>query len=45
MWPNDYPDSASIWPGAIQFIVQDLGHLTPDARAKILCGTAVNVGG
>jgi len=40
MWSNDYPHSACIWPGATQFIAQDLGPLTPEARAKILCGNA-----
>jgi predicted TIM-barrel fold metal-dependent hydrolase len=40
MWPNDYPYGARIWPAAIQFIVQGLGHLMPDARARILCGNA-----
>ena len=36
MWSNDYPHGACIWPGATQFIAQDLGHLTPENRAKIL---------
>ena len=40
MWPNDYPHSADSWPGATQFIVQDLGHLMADARAKVLDGNA-----
>jgi predicted TIM-barrel fold metal-dependent hydrolase len=43
MWSNDYPHSACIWPGATQFIAQDLGHLTPEARAKILCGNAAQL--
>jgi hypothetical protein len=43
MWSNDYPHSACIWPGATRFIAQDLGHLTPEARAKVLCGNAVRL--
>jgi len=43
MWSNDYPHSACIWPGATRFIAQDLGHLTPDARAKVLCGNAARL--
>jgi predicted TIM-barrel fold metal-dependent hydrolase len=40
MWSNDYPHSACIWPGATQFIAQDLGQLTPGDRAKVLCTNA-----
>jgi predicted TIM-barrel fold metal-dependent hydrolase len=43
MWSNDYPHSACIWPGATQFIAQDLGHLTPENRAKILSGNAARL--
>jgi predicted TIM-barrel fold metal-dependent hydrolase len=43
MWSNDYPHSACIWPGATRFIAQDLGHLTPEARARVLCGNAVRL--
>jgi len=43
MWSNDYPHSACIWPGATRFIAQDLGHLTPEARAKVLCGNAARL--
>ena len=43
MWSNDYPHSACIWPGATQFIAQDLGHLTPEARARVLCGNAARL--
>jgi predicted TIM-barrel fold metal-dependent hydrolase len=43
MWSNDYPHSACIWPGATRFIAQDLGHLGPEARAKVLCGNAVRL--
>jgi len=43
MWSNDYPHSACIWPGATQCIAQDLGHLMPEARAKVLCGNAARL--
>src|SRR4030095_15959848 len=43
MWSNDYPHSACIWPGATRFIAQDLGHLTPAARAKVLCTNAARL--
>jgi hypothetical protein len=43
MWSNDYPHSACIWPGATRFIAQDLGHLTPEDRAKVLCGNAARL--
>jgi predicted TIM-barrel fold metal-dependent hydrolase len=43
MWSNDYPHSACIWPGATRFIAQDLGHLTPEARTRVLCGNAVRL--
>jgi predicted TIM-barrel fold metal-dependent hydrolase len=43
MWSNDYPHSACIWPGATRFIAQDLGHLTPEDRARVLCGNAVRL--
>jgi hypothetical protein len=37
------PPSACIWPGATQFIAQDLGHLMPEARAKVLCRNAARL--
>jgi predicted TIM-barrel fold metal-dependent hydrolase len=43
VWSNDYPHSACLWPGATRFIAQDLGHLTSEARAKVLCGNAVRL--
>ena len=43
MWSNDYPHSACIWPGATQCIAQDLGHLMPEARARVLCGNAARL--
>ena len=43
MWSNDYPHSACIWPVATQFIAQDLGHLMPEGRAKVLCSNAARL--
>jgi predicted TIM-barrel fold metal-dependent hydrolase len=43
MWSNDYPHGACIWPQATSFIAQDLGHLTPEARAKVLSGNAARL--
>ena len=43
MWSNDYPHPACIWPGAANAIAQDLGHLQPDVRRKVICTTAAKV--
>jgi predicted TIM-barrel fold metal-dependent hydrolase len=43
MWSNDYPHGACIWPGATPFIAQDLGHLSVEDRAKVLCGNAARL--
>jgi predicted TIM-barrel fold metal-dependent hydrolase len=43
MWSNDYPHPACIWPGAHGVIARDLGHLTPEARAKVICLTAAEL--
>ncbi len=43
MWCNDYPHGACIWPGATNFIASDLGHLTPEQRAKVLSGNAARL--
>ena len=43
MWSSDYPHPACIWPGAGGAIAQDLGHLTADARAKVICTNAAKV--
>jgi len=43
MWSNDYPHGACIWPGATRFIAQDLGHVTPEVRAKVLSGNAARL--
>ena len=43
MWSNDYPHGACIWPRATRFIAQDLGHLTPELRAKVLWQNAARL--
>lgn len=43
MWSNDYPHGACIWPQATNFIAQDLGHLTPEQRHKVLAGNAARL--
>jgi uncharacterized protein len=43
MWSNDYPHRACIWPGATQFIAQDMGQLREESRAKVLCGNAARL--
>jgi predicted TIM-barrel fold metal-dependent hydrolase len=43
MWSNDYPHPACIWPGAGNAIAQDLGHLTPEAREKVIRLNAAKV--
>lgn len=43
MWSNDYPHGACVWPGATKFIAQDLGHLEPEARAKVLCENVARI--
>jgi hypothetical protein len=43
MWSNDYPHAACIWPQATQFIAQDLGHLTPEDRARVLWQNAARL--
>ena len=39
----DYPHGACIWPQATPFIAQDLGHLTPEDRAKVLWQNAARL--
>jgi predicted TIM-barrel fold metal-dependent hydrolase len=36
MWSNDYPHPNSTWPNSRQVIERDLGHLSPDARSKLV---------
>jgi len=43
MWSNDYPHPNCIWPGASAAIEHDLGHLTPEQRAKVICTNAARL--
>ena len=43
MWSNDYPHPACIWPGASDAIERDLGHLSPEDRAKVLRGNVARL--
>ncbi len=36
MWSNDYPHANSTWPHSREVIARDLGHLPPEARAKLV---------
>ncbi|MSQ26800.1 MAG: amidohydrolase [Dehalococcoidia bacterium] len=40
MWSNDYPHGNSTWPHSREVIARDLGHLSPERRAKIVATTA-----
>jgi uncharacterized protein len=43
MWSNDYPHPACTWPLSTSAIAQDLRHLEPEVRAKVLCGNAARL--
>ena len=36
MWSNDFPHANSTWPHSREVVARDLGHLSPEVRAKIL---------
>ncbi len=36
MWSSDYPHANSLWPRSREYIANDLGHLGPEAKQKIL---------
>jgi len=36
MWSNDFPHANSTWPHSREVVARDLGHLSPEARAKIV---------
>jgi predicted TIM-barrel fold metal-dependent hydrolase len=36
MWANDYPHAEGTWPHSAEAIEREMGHLSDDARAKIL---------
>jgi predicted TIM-barrel fold metal-dependent hydrolase len=37
MWSNDFPHPNSTWPNSRKVIDRDLGHLSKERRAKLLC--------
>jgi predicted TIM-barrel fold metal-dependent hydrolase len=43
MWSNDYPHPACIWPDSTIVIEEDLGHLAPDVRTRIICDNAAGL--
>ncbi len=36
MWSNDYPHANSTWPYSREVVARDLGHLSPEVRAKLV---------
>jgi predicted TIM-barrel fold metal-dependent hydrolase len=40
MWSSDYPHPACTWPDSGAIIEADLGHLSPEVRAKIVWSNA-----
>lgn len=36
MWSNDYPHANSTWPYSREVVARDLGHLSPQDRAKLV---------
>ena len=45
MWSNDFPHENSTWPHSREVIAQTLGHLPPDAMAKVLHQNVTNLYG
>ena len=43
MWSNDYPHPACVWPGASDVIERDLGRLSAEDRAKVICTNAARL--
>jgi len=37
MWSNDFPHPNSTWPKSREVIERDLGHLSAEVRAQLLC--------
>jgi predicted TIM-barrel fold metal-dependent hydrolase len=36
MWSSDYPHNASTWPKSQEIVERDFGHLSPEARRKVV---------
>ncbi len=43
MWSSDYPHPASIWPDSGIVIDEDLGHLQPEVREKVVWGNVAGI--
>jgi predicted TIM-barrel fold metal-dependent hydrolase len=43
LWANDYPHHEGSWPHSAQTIERTMGHLSDDARARILGGNAARL--
>ena len=43
MWSNDCPHPACIWPDSGIVIAEDLGHLTPEDRARVTAGNVARL--
>ena len=45
MWGSDFPHPDGIWPDSQEFIVNELGHLPPGQKKKIVCDNAARLYG
>jgi predicted TIM-barrel fold metal-dependent hydrolase len=45
MWSSDFPHPNSSWPNSLDVIEETLGHLPPEARAKVLRENVVRLYG
>jgi predicted TIM-barrel fold metal-dependent hydrolase len=45
LWANDYPHHEGVWPHSAESIERQMGHLSDDARAKILGLNAARIFG
>lgn len=43
MWSNDYPHPNCIWPDSTAFIARDLGRLSREDRASVICLTVARL--
>ena len=43
MWSNDYPHPNSTWPHSREIIARDLGHLSAEARGKLVRGNVARL--
>jgi uncharacterized protein len=45
MWGSDFPHPDGVWPDSQTFIEEQLGHLPPGTRRKIVCDNAAKLYG